>query len=100
MSKAPMFTRTTTSTKCKVLTMNLAEERPEEIEMEIPGKYKDNKKLVAALREKIDSDERVFVSVKEAVIVNTLRGMTEEEFFAHSKVLPPRNVKTTETVDR
>lgn len=93
MAKASMFTRTTTSTKCKVLIMNLAEEKPEEIEVEVPGKFKDNKKLTAALRAKIDNGERAFVNVKKAEIVNTLRGMTEEEFFEHSVVLPPRKVK-------
>lgn len=94
MARIPMVTRTIQTTKVKALCLDIAEQKPYESEFILSGTYKDNKHLMKALETVANDDTHKVVHIKETEIVETLYGMSEQEFISHAKQLPPRSVKT------
>ena len=93
MARTPMVTRTIQTTKVNALCLDIVEQKPFEKEYILSGTYKDNKHLMKALETVANDDTHKVVHVKSTEIVETLYGMTEQEFISYSKVLPPRSVK-------
>ena len=93
MARIPMVTRTIQTTKVNALCLDIAEQKPFEKEYTLSGTYKDNKHLMKALENIANDDTHKVVHVKSTEIVETLYGMTEQEFISYAKVLPPRSVK-------
>lgn len=93
MARIPMVTRTIQTTKVNALCLDIVEQKPFEKEYILSGTYKDNKHLMKALETVANDDTHKVVHVKSTEIVETLYGMTEQEFISYAKVLPPRSVK-------
>lgn len=93
MARTPMVTRTIQTTKVNAICLNIVEQKPFEKEYILSGVYKDNKHLMKALENVANDDAHKVVHVKSTEIVETLYGMTEQEFISYAKVLPPRCVK-------
>ncbi len=93
MARTPMVTRTIQTTKVNALCLDIVEQKPFEREYILSGTYKDNKHLMKALETVANDDTHKVVHVKSSEIVETLYGMTEQEFISYAKVLPPRSVK-------
>lgn len=93
MARTPMVTRTIQTTKVNALCLDIVEQKPFEREYILSGTYKDNKHLMKALETVANDDTHKVVHVKSTEIVETLYGMTEQEFISYAKVLPPRSVK-------
>ena len=93
MARTPMVTRTIQTTKVNALCLDIVEQKPFEKEYILSGTYKDNKHLMKALETVANDDTHKVVHVKSTEIVETLYGMTEQEFISYAKVLPPRSVK-------
>ncbi len=98
MSTKKMVTRTFNSTKVKAMFVNTETASVETRETSVPynivakgGAIKEDyeKGLIKAIERMEDGTEKL-VKLISAEPVFELRGMTEEEFFAHSEVLPPR----------
>ena len=90
MAREPQVTRTITTTKVVALVANTITREMEEREYILPRTFADDKKLAKAI-EKVIKDETIkFVSVVDKEVVETLYGMSESEFIAVAKVLPPR----------
>ena len=49
MARQPMVTRTITTTKCKVLCLDLVQEKPFTQEVVLPRTYKDEKAMMSRL---------------------------------------------------
>lgn len=84
MARIPMVTRTIKTTTCKVLCMDLVNERPVFKEVTVPRTYSDPQKLMNAISEVIDSDELKPVQVRETTVNEQLYGMTEQQFISHA----------------
>ena len=90
MAREPMVTRTFNTTKVTVLVANTVTREMEEHEVVLPRTYSDDKKLLKAVEKMISSEHLKVISVVDKEIIETLYGMTEAEFIAVAKVLPPR----------
>lgn len=96
MARAPMVTRTITTTKATVLCVNIKLEQPVTKEVVLPRTYKDDAKLLKAVENLVNTDELKAVHIVGTEIVETLYGMSEQKFIETAEILPPRNSKTTD----
>lgn len=99
MSSKKMVTRTFNSTRYTAMFVNTDTAEVETQVNSIPynmvakgGAIKDNysKELTKAINKQFEASSMKLVKLISAEPVFELRGMTEDEFFANSKVLPPR----------
>lgn len=89
--KETMVTRTIVTTIVTALCVNVEEKTTFEKEIILPRTYKDQKSLNKALA-KVSTDVEKVVSVISTTTKETLYGMSEVDFIANAKVLPPRKV--------
>ena len=85
-----MVTRTIQSTKATILCLNTETAEPFNETVLLSGTFKDNKTILKAAKPIIDNDTISAVKVVDVVIEEKLYGMSEQDFIAHSKELPPR----------
>lgn len=99
MSSKKMVTRTFNSTKYIAMFVDTDTAEVETQVNSIPynmvakgGEIKENyvKELTKAISKQFEGSPMKLVKLISAQPVFELRGMTEDEFFANSKVLPPR----------
>ena len=94
MARVPMVTRTITTTKANVLCLDIVAGEPFNEVVVLPRTYKDDKALMKQVSKVIDNDERKAVHIVDKEEVETLYGMTEQEFIKLAKELPPRGANT------
>lgn len=94
MARISQVTRTILTTKVKALCLDIVEQKPFEAEFILSGTYKDTKHLMKALEAVANTETKKVVHVKSTEIVETLYGMSEQDFISNAKILPPRAVKT------
>ncbi len=97
MARIPMITRTIVTTKVNVMCLDVEAGEPINLDVTVPRTYKDEKKLLKVVKESIETDTLKAVHIVDKEEVETLYGMTEQEFIRFAKVLPPRGTKETET---
>lgn len=96
MARKPMVTRTVTTTKATVLCVDTVAEETVTQVVEVPRIYTDDSKLLKAVKETLDSTI-IPIKVISTETVETLYGMTEQNFIELAEKLPPR--KKTETYE-
>ena len=100
MARKPMVTRTIVTTKVNVLCLDIQSSEPFNKVVTLPRTYKDEKKLLKKVEEVVNTDDIKAVHVVDKEEVETLYGMTEQDFIQYAKVLPPRNgANSDEEVD-
>lgn len=90
MARKPMVTRTITTTKANVLCMDIQTAEPFNKVVTLPRTYKDDKTLMKKVQEVVETDttiKAVYIVDKEEV--ETLYGMTEQEFIQNAVILDP-----------
>lgn len=93
MARKPMITRTITTTRVQALALNLDTHENEAITVILPRTYKDDNALEKALKEaKVPAGLKP-VLVLSSEVIETLYGMSEEDFIDAAEVLPARGVK-------
>lgn len=93
MARVPRVTRTIQTTKVNALCVDVEEQKTFEGEYILSGTYKDEKHLFKAL-EKVANDEIHRVAhILHSEVIETLYGMSEQDFIKYAKPLPPRGVK-------
>lgn len=97
MARVPMVSRTITTTKVNALCLNLETKEAFNKEVVLPRTYKDMKRLDRALSNLIDNSTEKFVSVVGSEEVETLYGMTEQEFINSAKILDKETRKPITT---
>lgn len=90
MARVPSVTRTIQTTKCKVLCIDVENERPFTQEVVLPRTYKDERSMLKKIKPMLESETVKVVHVQDSTVESTLYGMTEEEFISVAQVLPPR----------
>lgn len=91
MARVPMVTRTIVATKAIVLCLNVQTGEPCNTLITVPRTYKDNEALLKKVKPLIETDSVKAVHIVSTEEIETLYGMTEQEFIQRAKVLPPRN---------
>lgn len=89
MARKPMVTRTITTTKANVLCMDIQTAEPFNKVVTLPRTYKDDKTLMKKVQEVVETDTVKAVHVVDKKEVETLYGMTEQEFIQKAVVLDP-----------
>ena len=90
MARVPMVTRTITATKTVVLCLNIETAEPFNKEVTISGTFKDEKSMMKAAEKLLNTETEKTVHIVSSEEIETLYGMTEQEFIQKAQVLPPR----------
>ena len=91
MARIPMVTRTIIATKANVMCLDVQAGEPCNHVVTVPRTYKDDEVLMKKVRPLIETETRKAVHIVDKEEIETLYGMTEQEFGEHPNVLPPRN---------
>lgn len=85
-----MITRTITTTTVNAFCIDTTSKETFTTTITLAGIYKDEKKLVKAIKKAVESDLVRFVYAESVSTNETLYGMDESFFIKNAKVLPPR----------
>ena len=91
MARIPMVTRTIVSTKVIVMCLDVQAGEPCNKEVTVARTYKDDEALLNKVRPLIETETLKAVHIVDKEEIETLYGMTEQDFIQYAKVLPPRN---------
>ena len=97
MARKPMVTRTIVTTKVNVLCLDINSAEPFNKVVTLPRTYKDEKKLLKKVEEVVNTDEVKAVHIVLKEEVETLYGMTEQDFITNATILDPYTRKELET---
>lgn len=93
MARARKVTRTISLTKVIVMCVDTETAKVNNYEIKIAGVYSDEKKLMKAVANVVETETLKPVSVLSAEVIETLYGMDEQKFIKMAEVLPPRDKK-------
>ena len=99
MARKPMVTRTITTTKVNVLCLDVVSAEPFNKEVILPRTYKDETKLLKKVEEVVNTDKIKAVHIVDKSEVETLYGMTEQDFIDSATILDPATRKALEAED-
>ena len=99
MARKQMVTRTIVATKVNVMCLDIVKAGPFNKDIVLPGTFKTAKKLMDAVEELVNSETEKAVHIMLQEEIETLYGMTEQDFINHAKVLDKETRKELETVD-
>lgn len=97
MARTPMVTRTIVTTKANVLCLNIEQGEPFNKVVEVPRTYKTDEELLNKVKSVAETETEKCVHIVDKEEIETLYGMTEQDFIEHAVVLPPRGEKTDDT---
>ena len=97
MPRVPTVTRTIQTTRANVMCLDVQAGESCNHVVTVPRTYKDDEALMKKVRPLIESETLKAVYIVDKEEIETLYGMTEQEFIEHAKVLPPRNETEKET---
>ena len=87
MARKPMVTRTITTTQVNVLCLDIVAGEPFNRQVTLPRTYKEDKKLMKAIEEVVNTENVKAVHVVAKEEVETLYGMSEQNFINNAVVL-------------
>lgn len=90
MARIPMVTRTITTTKAIVMCLDIESGEPCNKSVVVSRTYRDDEALLKKVKEVLETETLKPVHIVGKEEIETLYGMTEQEFIEHAKVLPPR----------
>lgn len=93
MARVPMVTRTITTTKAVVMCVDVEAGEPFNKEVSVQRVYKDKESLLKVVKPLIETETIKAVHIVDKTEIETLYGMTEQEFIEHATVLPERTAK-------
>lgn len=99
MARKPMVTRTIVTTKVTLMCLDIQKGEPFNEVVTLPRTYSDDKKLLKTVQETFDTEDKKAVHVVAKEEVETLYGMTEQEFIQNAKVLDPETRKAVEEAE-
>lgn len=97
MARKPMVTRTIITTKVNVLCLDIQSAEPFNKVVTLPRTYKDDKKLLKKVEEVVNTDEVKAVHIVDKEEIETLYGMTEQDFIDNATILDPATRRELET---
>lgn len=100
MARIPMVTRNITTTTATVMCLNVLQGEPYTETVTVPRTYKDDNALLKIVKSIIETDELKAVHIVAKEEIETLYGMTENDFIAHAQVLPKRGEKQKQKLQK
>lgn len=97
MARVHMITRTVTSTKVTAMVVDITAGTTYSQEFEVARTYKDEEKLLKAVKAIGETATVKVVAIQTSEEVETLYGMSEQQFIEFAEKLPRR--KTAENKD-
>ena len=98
MAREPMVTRTITATKIVALCINIETAEPFNKEATLSGTFKDEKSMMKAAEKLLNTETEKTLHIVSSEEIETLYGMTEQEYIQKAKDITPRPKKEkTET---
>lgn len=94
MARVPMVTRTIIATKVVVMCLDIEAGEACSKEITVSRTYKDDEALLKKVKPLLETESIKPVCIVHKEEIETLYGMTEQEFMVHAKVLPPRTSNT------
>ena len=92
-----MARRTIVTTKVNVLCLDIQRSEPFNKVVTLPRTYKDEKKLLKKVEEFVNTNGVKAVHVVDKEEVETLYGMTEQDFIVNATILDPTTRKELES---
>ena len=99
MARKPMVTRTITTTQVNVLCLDIVAGEPFNQQVTLPRTYKEDKKLMKAIEEVVNTENVKAVHVVAKEEVETLYGMSEQDFINNAVVLDNETRRPTGEAD-
>ena len=96
MARERMVTRTVELAIAEVMTLDTITAEVRIIPYEIGGGLTDNAAILKAVKKLHETDTFKCVAIQSVSVKEILYGMTEQEFIAHAKVLPPRSANAND----
>ena len=93
MARKPMITRTIMSTRATVLCLNVETAEPTTEVFELARTYKDEDKLMKALKAQYENESTKLVHITDITEVEKLYGMSETDFMLNAVELDPTTRK-------
>lgn len=100
MARIPMVTRTIITTKVNVMCLDIETGEPCNMSVVVPRTYKDDEKLLKKVKEVLETETLKPVYIVDKEEIETLYGMTEQNFIEHSEVLPTRAVNNENVTEQ
>ena len=100
MARKPMVTRTITTTQVNVLCLDIVAGEPFNQQVTLPRTYKDDKKLMKAIEEVVNTENVKAVHVVAKEEVETLYGMSEQHFINNAVVLDNETRRPIDEADK
>lgn len=97
--RKPMVTRTFKGMELIVMGVDTKSAEVSNKTVTLARVIKDNSKLLKAVKEVAEVDTYKVVDIVHSKEVETLYGMTEQDFIAHATVLDPETRKALESED-
>lgn len=91
MARERMVTRTVELTIAEVMTLDTTTAEVRIIPYEIGGGLTDPAAILKAVKKLYETESFKCVAVQSVAVKEILYGMTEAEFIANAKILPPRS---------
>ena len=95
-----MVTRTITTTQVNVLCLDIVAGEPFNQQVTLPRTYKDDKKLMKAIEEVVNTENVKAVHVVAKEEVETLYGMSEQHFINNAVVLDNETRRPIDEADK
>lgn len=96
MARKPMVTRTIVTTNVNVLCLDIQSAEPFNKVVTLPRTYKDEKKLLKKVEEVVNTNDVKAVRIVDKEEVETLYGMSEQDFITNATILDPATRKEIE----
>ena len=96
MARKPMITRTIVTTKLNVLCLDIKSADTFNKVVTLPRTYKDEKKLLKKVEEVVNTDGVKAVRIVDKEEIETLYGMSEQDFINNATILDPATRKEAE----
>lgn len=96
MARKPMVTRTIVTTKVTLMCLDIQKGEPFNEVLVLPRTYADEKKLLKVVQETFDTEDKKAVHIVAKEEIETLYGMSEQEFIENAQVLDPETRKAIE----
>lgn len=90
MARAPMVTRTIRTTNATLMCVNTENAEVNNIDVVLPRTFEDDTAILKAAKKYHETETNKVVAVVASSVSETLYGMSENDFIANAKPLPPR----------
>ena len=100
MARKPMVTRTITTTQVNVLCLDIVAGEPFNQQVTLPRTYKEDKKLMKDIEEVVNTENVKAVHVVAKEEVETLYGMSEQDFINNAVVLDNETRRPIDNADK